>query len=118
MMSAALPSCTKAVGVEVAFDSALPVLTFHTEGFLPHPLNSVCLWDAAIIDEGSGRTVTRLRPVDYQNDCARVSGVSFRKPERVLAWAFAPHPLIRGHSYHAEVMTEDAGGKSKPWRQQ
>lgn len=103
---APLTSCTKSVRIDVAFEDGLPVLTFRDDRWFSHSLKSVCLWNAEIIDDASGRVAMGLRAIHSDSDCSPVSRVSFGLPGKNLKWMRGSSALIKGRSYHAEAITE------------
>lgn len=112
-----LSGCTKALEVDVSFETGLPVLTFRNAGMSSHPVDSICLWSAEIIDDTSGEAVMELRSSHDERDCARLSQVNFGQPGNDLKWTKESHTLLAGKHYHAEVVAEGARGRSKSWQQ-
>lgn len=109
-MLAPLAGCTKALGVDVRFQAGLPVLTFRSVGLFSHPVDSICLWGAKIIDDTTGEAVMEITSLHDHRDCARLSQVNFSQLGMTLRWVGVPHTPTVGRYYHAEVVTENATG--------
>ncbi len=113
----ALGGCTPAIEVRLAFADGLPVLTFYAKGLFPRRLETICLWNAEIIDEASGKAALQLFPLDYERSCAAVSEAAFNRPEQGLRVHSPNGGLVRGRTYYAEVIADEGMGKSKAWIQ-
>ena len=113
-----LAGCTPALEVNLAFVDGRPILTFSTKGLFPRRLDSICLWSAEIIDDVSGKVALKLLASDFERSCASVGQVSFNKPERGLMKVGQTGGIVRGRTYHAEVIADEGMGKSQSWLQQ
>lgn len=113
----ALSGCTRDIDVKLAFLGGQPVLTFYTQGWFPRRLDSVCLWTTEVIDDLSGKVALKLSAIDSDQNCVRVSEVTFNRQQRGLVEVGKFSGLVQGRSYHAEVIAEEGMGRSDPWVQ-
>lgn len=113
----ALSGCTRAIDVKLSFRGAEPVLTFYKKGWFPKRLDSVCLWTVDIVDSQTGKIAMRLNARDGDRYCARVPEVSLAARQPLLVEVSPYSGLIRGRSYHAEIIADEGIGISHAWTQ-
>ena len=108
--------CTRALIIALTFDAGLPIATFRMAGPFSRPLDSVCIWSAEIVDNATGARIAELRSRRFDDDCARVSKVSFSHPDPALTWVGVSHSLAAGQAYRVDVTADGSVGRSDPWQ--